>query len=96
MDPASGAGAAEAVVVKVTAEDNEAEEARTATVTVKAGELTKTVALTQAGTEPAPAPELPTPNADWTSDKVVSYDLPESASSKRQLQQSILVYSYTT
>ena len=89
LDPASGAGAAEAVVVKVTAEDNETEEARTATVTVKAGELTKTIALTQAGTEPAPAPELPTPNVDWTSDAVVSYDLPESASSKRQLLKNI-------
>ena len=88
LDPASGAGAAEAVTVKVTAEDNEAEEARTATVTVKAGEHTKTVALTQAGTE-AVTPELPTPNADWTSDAVVSYDLPESASSKRQLLKNI-------
>ena len=57
LDPASGAGAAEAVTVKVTAEDNEAAEARTATVTVKAGDLTKTVALTQAGAEPAPEPE---------------------------------------
>ena len=57
LDPASGAGAAEAVTVKVTAEDNEAAEVRTATVTVKAGDLTKTVALTQAGAEPAPEPE---------------------------------------
>ena len=57
LDPASGAGAAEAVTIKLTAEDNEAAEARTATVTVTAGELTKTVALTQAGTEPAPTPE---------------------------------------
>ena len=89
LDPASGAGAAEAVVVKVTAEDNETEEARTATVTVKAGELTKTVALTQAGTEPEPTPVLPTPNADWTSDAVQSYDLPEGASSKRQLLKNI-------
>ena len=89
LDPASGAGAAEAVAVKVTAEDNEAAEARTATVTVKAGELTKTVALTQAGTEEVPGPELPTPNADWTSDKVVSYDLPDDASSKRQLLKNI-------
>ena len=89
LDPASGAGAAEAVAVKVTAEDNEATEARTATVTVKAGELTKTVALTQAGAEEVPGPELPTPNVDWTSDKVVSYDLPESASSKRQLLKNI-------
>ena len=86
LDPASGEGAAEAVVVKVTAEDNEATEARTATVTVTAGELTKTVALTQAGTEVEP---LPTPNADWTSEAVVSYDLPESASSKRQLLKNI-------
>ena len=91
LDPASGEGAADAVVVKVTAEDNETEEARTATVTVKAGAHTKTVALTQAGTEPEPEPEpeLPTPNADWTSDAVQSYDLPESASSKRQLLKNI-------
>ena len=86
LDPASGAGAAEAVTVKVTAEDNETTEARTATVTVKSGELTKTVALTQAGTEVEP---LPTPNVDWTSDAVVSYDLPEGASSKRQLLKNI-------
>ena len=89
VEPASGSASEKAVEVKVTAEDNEAAEARTATVTVKAGELTKTVALTQAGTEEVPGPELPTPNADWTSDKVVSYDLPESASSKRQLLKNI-------
>lgn len=89
LDPATGTASAEAVVVKVTAEDNEAAEARTATVTVKAGELTKTVALTQAGAEGTPEPELPTPNADWTSDAVQSYDLPESASSKRQLLKNI-------
>ena len=41
LDPASGEGAAEAVVVKVTAEDNEATEARTATVTVTAGGLSR-------------------------------------------------------
>ena len=89
VEPASGSASKDAVAVKVTAEDNEATEARTATVTVKAGELTKTVALTQAGTEEVPGPELPTPNADWTSAKVVSYDLPESASSKRQLLKNI-------
>ena len=89
VEPASGSASKDAVAVKVTAEDNEATEARTATVTVKAGELTKTVALTQAGTEATPEPELPTPNVDWTSDKVVSYDLPESASSKRQLLKNI-------
>ena len=89
LEPASGAASEKAVAVKVTAEDNEATEARTATVTVKAGALTKTVALTQSGTEATPEPELPTPNVDWTSDKVVSYDLPESASSKRQLLKNI-------
>ena len=89
VEPASGSASEKAVEVKVTAEDNEATEARTATVTVKAGELTKTVALTQAGTEEVPGPELPTPNADWTSAKVVSYDLPESASPKRQLLKNI-------
>ena len=58
-------------------------------MTVKAGDLTKTVALTQAGAEATPEPELPTPNVDWTSDAVVSYDLPEGASSKRQLLKNI-------
>ena len=72
LDPATGTASAEAVVVKVTAEDNEAAEARTATVTVKAGELTKTVALTQAGTEVVPAPEV-----DWTSEAVSNYELTE-------------------
>ena len=63
LDPASGAGAEKAVTVKVTAEDNTAE-ARTATVTVKSGKLTKTVKVTQAaaegGEEPGPGDE-PTP-----------------------------------
>ena len=48
VTPASGNAAAEPVEVKVAATANEATEARTATVTVKAGELTKTVAVTQA------------------------------------------------
>ena len=61
VNPASGEGGAEAVAVKVTAEDNTAETARTATVTVKAGELTKTVAVSQAAAEkqtPEPEPTL--------------------------------------
>ena len=40
LDPASGNGGDKPVKVKVTAEDNTAAEVRTATVTVKAGELT--------------------------------------------------------
>ena len=56
LDPASGEASTEAAVVKVTAEDNEATEARTATVTVTAGELVKTVTLTQAAAEPTPEP----------------------------------------
>ena len=51
MDPASGAASEKAVTVKVTADDNTTTEARTATVTVKAGDLTKTIALTQAAAE---------------------------------------------
>ena len=61
LDPSSGEGSSEAVTVKVTAEDNESTEARTATVTVQAGELTKTVEVSQAagtGDEPGPGPEL--------------------------------------
>lgn len=50
LDPSSGEASEEAVAVKVTAEDNETTEARKAIVTVKAGELTKTVEVSQAGT----------------------------------------------
>ena len=59
LDPASGEAAAEAVAVKVTAEDNTAKEARTAKVTVMAGELTKTVTVTQAAAGEEPEPEKP-------------------------------------
>ena len=61
LDPASGAASEKAVTVKVTADDNATTEARTATVTVKAGALTKTVAVTQsAGTGETPEnPEKP-------------------------------------
>ena len=68
LDPASGEAAAEAVAVKVTAEDNTAKEARTAKVTVKAGELTKTVTVTQAAGEeedPGKEPEPEDPN-EWS------------------------------
>ena len=62
LDPASGSASNVAVTVKVTAEDNKAAQAREATVTVKAGELTKTVKVSQAAgkaEEPTPDPELP-------------------------------------
>ena len=68
MDPASGAASEKAVTVKVTADDNTTTEARTATVTVKAGALTKTVAVTQAaGAGETPEnPEKPELTAsDW-------------------------------
>jgi len=68
LDPASGEAATEAVAVKVTAEDNTAKEARTAKVTVKAGELTKTVTVTQAageGEDPGKEPEPEDPN-EWS------------------------------
>ena len=59
LEPASGAASEKAVTVKVTAEENTAETARTAKVTVKAGELTKTVTVTQAPAEATePEPEL--------------------------------------
>ena len=47
LDPSSGAASEKAVAVKVTAEDNETTAAREATVTVKAGDLTKTVKVKQ-------------------------------------------------
>lgn len=61
LEPASGEPSDNAVAVKVTAEDNEATEARTATVTVTAGELTMTVEVTQAAAE-AVTPEPPGPD----------------------------------
>lgn len=66
LEPASGQASEKSVAVKVTAEDNETTEARKATVTVKAGELTKTVEVNQAagtGEEPGPGPELP--QSEW-------------------------------
>lgn len=65
LEPASGAASEKAVAVKVTAEDNETTEAREATVTVKAGELTKTVKVTQAAGQggETPGPELPA--SEW-------------------------------
>ena len=66
LEPASGAASEKAVAVKVTAEDNETAEARKATVTVKAGELTKTVEVNQAagaGDQPGPGPDLP--QSEW-------------------------------
>ena len=60
MDPSSGDASEKAVTVMVTAEDNETTEARTATVTVKAGKLTKTVTVNQAaGEADEPGPEQP-------------------------------------
>ena len=58
LEPASGEASEKAVAVKVTAEDNETTAAREATVTVKAGDLTKTVKVTQvaAGETPGPQP----------------------------------------
>ena len=58
LDPASGSASNVAVTVKVTAEDNKTAQAREVTVTVKAGELTKTVKVSQAaGKAEEPAPE---------------------------------------
>ncbi len=68
LDPASGSASNAAVTVKVTAEDNKTAQAREATVTVKAGELTKTVKVSQAAgkaEEPTPEPE---PEPDPTPD----------------------------
>ena len=51
LDPASGVASKDAVTVKVTAEDNTATEARVATVTVKSGELARTIKVNQAAAE---------------------------------------------
>lgn len=66
LDPASGSASNEAVTVKVSADGNKTTQTREATVTVKAGDLTKTVKVTQAAgkaEEPAPEPE-PTPEPE--------------------------------
>ena len=95
VTPAEGAATTEPEEVKVSATDNTATEARTATVTVKSGALTKTVAVTQAGAEAKeePKPEDPTPapvpTVDWTSEAVVSYDLPAGASEARQVLKNV-------
>ena len=51
LEPSSADASKDPVTVTVTADDNTAEEARTAVITVKAGELTKTIELTQAAAE---------------------------------------------
>ena len=61
LEPASGAASEKAVTVKVTAEDNETTAAREATVTVKAGDLTKTVKVTQVAAGETPAPD----HSEW-------------------------------
>ena len=65
LEPASGSASEKAVAVKVTAEDNEATEAREATVTVKAGELTKTVKVTQAAATETPGPGSELQPSEW-------------------------------
>ena len=69
LDPASGDASDKAVTVKVTAEDNTATEARTATVTVKSGDLTRSVKVSQAaaqGETPGPGDD-PTPgDVSWS------------------------------
>lgn len=68
LDPASGSASNVAVTVKVTAEDNKTAQVREAMVTVKAGELTKTVKVSQAaGKAEEPTPD-PTPEPDPTPD----------------------------
>ena len=58
VEPTSGKASAQAITIKVTAEENTASEARTATVKVKAGDLNETVSITQAKKE-ATEPEQP-------------------------------------
>ena len=69
VNPASGDASDEAVGVTVEVEANTSEEARTANVTVKAGDLSATVKVSQAGvtgTDPEPEPE-PEPDVDTNS-----------------------------
>ena len=62
VETTSGKASAQAITIKVTAEENTASEARTATIKVKAGNLNETINVTQAekvATEPEPEPEVP-------------------------------------
>ena len=59
--PNIGMASDKAVAVKVTAEDNAPEAERTATVTVKAGTLSKTVKVTQAAKATTPEPPVEEP-----------------------------------
>ena len=58
LDPSSGSASNKAATVMVTVEENKTSEAREATVTVKAGELSKTVKVTQAAAEAGDDPEV--------------------------------------
>ena len=61
VNPNNGKASDKAVAVKVTAEDNATEAERTATVTVKAGSLSKTVKVTQAAKSATPEPPVDEP-----------------------------------
>ena len=65
LEPASGAASEKAVAVKVTAEDNETTAAREATVTVKAGDLSKTVKVKQAAGQGGDTPGTELPQSEW-------------------------------
>ena len=71
LSPESGV-AGEDLSVNVTASANTTESVRTATVTIKADKLTKTVSISQAkpAEEPAPAPAAEEPAAEATEEPV--------------------------
>ena len=62
VDPQTGNGKAK---VKATVTPNEAEDARTATITVKADKLTKTLKITQSGKKADEPVVPPTPDVTW-------------------------------
>ena len=62
VDPQTGDGNAK---VKATVAPNEAEDARTATITVKADKLTKTLKITQSGKKADEPVVPPTPDVTW-------------------------------
>ena len=65
LEPACGSASEKAVAEKVTAEDNETTEAREATVTVKAGDLSKTVKVKQAAGQGGDTPGTELPQSEW-------------------------------
>ena len=66
IEPSSGKASSEPVTVTVTASDNTVSEPRSAELTVKAGELSEKVTVTQAAGEVTPPADFDIDGKQWT------------------------------